>query len=391
MRRGKAWMGCLWGVFVLLSMGQAMAQGLGLCCAKCGGNMPMNIPGGGVPETYEFRFKLQAMYMRMDGLRAGARDLDAMELLGMPRAGVGPSGRFMAVPQSMDMNMWNLSLGYSVSDDWFTGMMLMYQQKRMPMRFNAMMAAKTGLSSYTMRSQGLGDTMWMNKYRLYADNPLIPGRELSLLVALSLPTGSIDLRNTSHPLAMRRGELLPYGMQQGSGSVDPLFALLYQRSRSPWWWGVNASYRGHGYRNRRGYRLGDRYRIDAYLMHQPIYDFLWQVQGHAMWSRAIRGQADEARSGRSGHATQGDAASPYMSPLWDPRNYGGRSASLSLGAQWQPTPLHILELNVDVPLYQRLRGVQLKDRYSLMLTWYMELPTSKSIRHLSSADARQPF
>ena len=30
---------------------------IGLCCAHCGGNMPLNIPGGGIPETHEFRFK----------------------------------------------------------------------------------------------------------------------------------------------------------------------------------------------------------------------------------------------------------------------------------------------------------------------------------------------
>ncbi|MHC4138950.1 MAG: hypothetical protein ACYSR1_03700, partial [Planctomycetota bacterium] len=27
---------------------------LGLCCGKCGGNMPLNIPGGGTPEPHEF-------------------------------------------------------------------------------------------------------------------------------------------------------------------------------------------------------------------------------------------------------------------------------------------------------------------------------------------------
>jgi len=56
----------------------------GLCCAKCGGNMPMNILGGGIPETHEFRFKISPMYMRMDGLRDGTSNVSTGDILGIP-------------------------------------------------------------------------------------------------------------------------------------------------------------------------------------------------------------------------------------------------------------------------------------------------------------------
>ncbi|MDQ7000787.1 MAG: hypothetical protein Q9M12_07910, partial [Mariprofundus sp.] len=68
---------------ILLSPVNAHAY-IGLCCAKCGGNMPMNILGGGIPETHEFRFKIQPMFMRMQGLRSGASNVDGNSLLGMP-------------------------------------------------------------------------------------------------------------------------------------------------------------------------------------------------------------------------------------------------------------------------------------------------------------------
>jgi hypothetical protein len=35
---------------VLLTAPAARAY-VGLCCGRCGGNMPMNIPGGGIPHT----------------------------------------------------------------------------------------------------------------------------------------------------------------------------------------------------------------------------------------------------------------------------------------------------------------------------------------------------
>ena len=46
--------------------------------------MPMNILGGGIPETHEFRFKISPMYMRMDGLRDGTSNVSTGDILGIP-------------------------------------------------------------------------------------------------------------------------------------------------------------------------------------------------------------------------------------------------------------------------------------------------------------------
>ena len=379
---------------ILLSPVNAHAY-IGLCCAKCGGNMPMNILGGGIPETHEFRFKIQPAFMRMQGLRSGASNVDGNSLLGMPVMGGKPTGKFMAVQKSMNMSMLNLAMGYSFSDDFFAGIMPMYQDTRMDMAFNSVMTMMTKRSGYTMKSSGMADTMLMTKYRIYSDDPLIPTSEASLFVGASLPSGSINKRNTTHPLAVRQTELLPYGMQLGSGTVDPMLGLLYQGSSSPWWWGLDGVYTGRWYDNSRNYRLGDGVKVDAYVMNQISYNFLWQVQANFEWKGHIRGQADEAASGFSGHAVHGNAASPFMTPLWNPNNYGGVKTSITVGLQWQPAPLHIIDLTVKLPVYQRLNGVQLKDQFGVMLTWYMEIPTSKSIRALSNqhspADAALGF
>ncbi|MFQ5335692.1 MAG: hypothetical protein ACE5DN_06425, partial [Flavobacteriales bacterium] len=94
----------LMGMLMVFLPGNAQAY-MGICCAKCGGNMPMNIPGGGIPETKEVRFKITPTFMRMDGLRDGTSSIDPNSLLGMPAM-----GKFMAVPTSMDMSMLNISL-----------------------------------------------------------------------------------------------------------------------------------------------------------------------------------------------------------------------------------------------------------------------------------------
>ncbi len=111
----------LTGIFILLYPFSAEAY-IGLCCGKCGGNMPMNTLGGGVPETNEFKLKLSPMFMRMDGLRdgAGAGAVNGDSLIG------GMSADYMAVPSAMDMQMANLAAGYSFTDYFFGGIMVMW-------------------------------------------------------------------------------------------------------------------------------------------------------------------------------------------------------------------------------------------------------------------------
>jgi len=366
---------------VFLSAGPAAAY-VGLCCGKCGGNMPMNIPGGGVPETAEFRFKLTPSLMHMDGLRDGTSSVSASSLLGVPADGV-----YMAAPESMDMTMLGLSAGYSFTDDLFAGLMFMWMDKRMDMKFNTAMKGLTGQPGYTMKSAGMGDTMLMAKVRLFADDPLIPRRQASLLVGLSLPTGSIDEKNDSHPVAGRRAELLPYGMQLGSGTFDPTLGLLYQGSSSPWWWGGNLTGTWRLYDNARDYRLGDRYALDGYLMRQFRPDALVQVQLNAEHRDDIDGVMDAYASGDSGRANTVPHPNAPMTPLWETDHYGGTKVYATAGVQWQPRQLHILDLSFQVPVYQDLNGPQLEDDWRVMLTWYVEVPTRLSIRHPDHAAA----
>ncbi|MFQ5480155.1 MAG: transporter [Thermodesulfobacteriota bacterium] len=349
---------------------------MGLCCSKCGGNMPMNIAGGGVPETHEFRFKVSPEFMKMEGLLDGTDEIQPQSLTGMPAM-----GKFMAAQREMNMTMLNAAAGYSFTERFFGGAMFMWMKKDMNMLFSPMMKMMAKTPDYDMKSEGMGDTMLMGKYRLYSDDPLVPTSQVSLFLGLSLPTGSINEKNANHPLGMRRGEQLPYGMQLGSGTFDPSVGLLYQGSSSPLWWGANLTYTPRLYENSRGYRLGHQYRYDLYAMYQFRYNTLVQFQINGRYQNSIKGQMDELHTGQSGRAVQGDAASPIMTPLWDEDNYGGHKISTTLGLQWQPFPMHIIDISVGLPLFQDLNGPQLKDKYRVGLTWYVELPTAASIRY----------
>ncbi len=167
---------------------------IGLCCGKCGGNMPMNISGGGIPETYEYRVRISPILMHMEGLRNGMDSINPDGLPGMPTMMGKLTGKFMTVPTQMDMNMLNISTGYSFSEKLFGGVMLMYKQSSMGMKFNNMMQMTTGRQGFEMKSEGLADTMLMSKFLLFSDDSLIPARQSLLLFGVNVSTDSIDER-----------------------------------------------------------------------------------------------------------------------------------------------------------------------------------------------------
>ena len=133
--------------------------------------------------------------------------------------------------------------------------------------------------------------------------------------------------------------------------------------------------------NDRDYRLGNELRIDAYGMFQFKPNLLAQYQLNIQRKSNIRGEMDESVSGTSGHATKGVATSPFMTPQWNTDNYGGRTAIATVGLQWQPAALQIIDFTFGVPVYEKLNGIQLEEKYRAMLTWYIEVPTRGSIRH----------
>ncbi len=332
---------------------------MGLCCGKCGGNMPLNIPGAGTPEPHEFRIKFNLSWGKMVGLRRGTSN----------RSTSNAHGQYMMAPRKMDMYMSNVSVGYAFSDRFFVGIMGMYMEKDMEM-----IRRGDGRRS-SMNSQGASDTMLMTKTLLYADDFLIPRSQISLLLGASIPTGSINQDDN--------GQILPYSMQLGSGTFDPFVGVLYEGSSSPFWWGANVSYLARTYENYKSYNLGDEFRCDLYGMYQVRHNLLGELQIKGKYAGDIEGEAREIELDGDGHMMS-NPDKPFMSNLFDPDNYGGSTVDLTAGVQWQPFHNHILNAQFSVPLYQNLHGTQLEKDFTASITYYIEVPLSKSRRSKKS-------
>ncbi len=362
-------------VFLLIFVPMSQAF-VGLCCAHCGGNMPLNIPGGGIPETNEFRFKLSQMYMEMGPLRDGTNDIDNVtSILGGPGA-LNNENIFLVAPTEMRTYMTMGSVAYSFTDN-FSGMaMLSYLRNEMDMQF----FSGTGNPDFTMFSHGVSDLTLLGKYRLYTDDHLAPTKQASVVFGLSLPTGSIDKKFSRNPVAAQNGTILPFKMQTGSGTFDPILGLTLQASSDPWWYGLNFQWEGHVYDNDQGYHRGQELRYDAYLMRQVHPKAVLLAELNYWYEGKYSAEPFDGRVNGEGHAGF-NPNNPFLSPLFDPQNYGGHQLAVTFGFQFQPISLHVMELIATLPIYQNLNGPQLRQDYMIQFTYYLELLTKKSRRH----------
>ncbi len=344
---------------------------IGLCCGKCGGNMPLNIPGGGIPETYEFRVKFSPSFMYMKGIRKGFDDVSLSQLKG-----------YMALPNDMRMYMLMFSSGFSFTDRFFGALMFMWEMRDMSMTYSDMMRKKLGVSSFTMRTIGMRDTMLMFKYLIWADDILIPTEQFSFLFGANLPTGSFTEDFDENPNPNLVGKLQPYAMQLGSGTFDPVLGFLYQGRTSPLWWGINLMGVLRPFKNELGYSLGHEGRYDLYLMYQVRYDTVLEIQVNGTHHFGIEGENKLLRSQYEGK---------YPSPLFEAKNYGGHKIYLTAGVQFQPVPLQIINLQLSFPALQYYKGYQMKEMVKVGIFYYIEIPTRASIRYVDEKQKELGF
>jgi hypothetical protein len=349
---------------------------IGLCCAHCGGNMPLNLIGAGIPEPKEFRVKVSQMYMNMGSLRDGTTDIDTRSLLGMPNGNT-----FAVVPASMDMFMTMIGGAYSFTDNFAAMAMISYKRNHMEMQFNSGLTNMTGVGGFSMFSEGIGDLKLVTKYRLYSDDHLAPTTQFSILAGLSVPTGNIDEAFTRNPVLVQNGRILPFKMQMGSGTVDPIIGLTYQGSTDPFWYGTNVTYTGRWYDNDEGYQQGDEVKVDVYGMYQFHPKVVVQAQLNFHYEGRYSDEPDAGKINGDGHVGF-NPANAFLSPLFNPDNYGGTKLSVAAGIQFQPFPLHVMELLASKPVHQDLNGPQLQEDWRIMFSYYIEIPTKSSRRYV---------
>jgi len=203
---------------------------------------PIGVMGDHVHEEGSLMFSYRYSNMKMAGNRSGTDSLTPAQTR---------AAGFMVAPLNMTMQMHMFGAMYGASEDLTLTAMLPYVHKSMNHETGGGMRFETS-------SEGLGDAKLGGIYNLYNNH----NENLNLSFGVAIPTGSVDERDNTPAMANAK---LPYPMQLGSGTFDPMLGITYTNSLQDFSYGVQAGTTQRLGKNSEGYRLGDEYNLTGWV------------------------------------------------------------------------------------------------------------------------------
>jgi hypothetical protein len=289
-------------------------------CSVCGCSLSSDWAAQGYAMTPGLEAGVRYEYFQQSDLRSGTDTVD--------RAALTFPNDDEIQQRTVNRNTW-LDLNYVVNSTWALSVALPYED-----RFHTTIAAgDTDVS--TSRASGLGDIRLLARYQQFN-----PDRSFSLQFGFKLPTGGFNQDFFAGPQA---GELLDRGLQLGTGTTDLL-------AGAAWFTKPVAS-------------LGCFAQV---MLDQPLAaraGFLPStsvtLSGGIRWLNTSRFtpqlQLNLKTEGRE-HGAEADTP-----------NSGSTIAYLSPGLTAELSPRTTSFVFVQLPVYQRVNGLQLEPKWVLSL------------------------
>jgi hypothetical protein len=244
-----------------------------ICCnahadggVRADSHAPIGVMAEHMHKTGEWMLSYRFMVMDMQGNLQGSDNIDPDTIVttepnrfaGM--AGMPPTLRVVPLDMRMDMHMFGAM--YAPSDRVTLMFMANYLKKSMQHVTYMGGIGTTVLDNFKTESSGWGDTSASAMISIVST----AASKVHAIVGVSVPTGATNVQGEIlTPMNMRPTVRLPYPMQLGSGTYDPLLGLSYSGFADRFSWG--AQWRGtfRTGNNDDGYRLGDEHRFTGWF------------------------------------------------------------------------------------------------------------------------------
>jgi hypothetical protein len=287
-------------------------------CTSCGCTLDADWAGQGIKSVEGLSIDLRLDVSDQNDLRSGTHRIDAHAL---------PLPSDTEIQLKTSNRNATLSLDYGFDADWGASVQLPY------LRRDHTTLAEGDVEPSTSHSSGLGDVRILARYQGF-----YPEHDWGLQFGLKLPTGSTLVDFSAGPQA---GQPLDRGLQPGTGSVDLLMEI---------------------------YRFG--------RMHSSVDYFVQALLQQPLTSK------DNFKPGASANLTLGvryagpGSVVPHLQinvraegresgSEADVANSGATLAYLSPGITWRASEGLQVYAFAQVPVYQRVNGLQLEARFSL--------------------------
>jgi len=190
-------------------------------------------------------------------------------------------------------------------------------------------------SQAALSDSGLGDTTLLLKRRVYQNDYLGGGIQAAILGGVKLPTGDHDQRDA-------QGNLLPPGLQLGTGSVDVPIGFTFTAFKNRIGFTSDVLYQFNNQSD--GFRFGDETRVNLAV-------------GYRLFPKKYRSFQDKVLNLYLELNTAfSDRASFNGKEVLDS---GGTLAFLTPGFQVVLNPRFLFEMAFQIPVFQKLNGTQL--------------------------------
>ncbi len=300
---------------------------------------PISVMGSHMHEKGSWMFSYRFMNMNMNGLRQGTNDISNAD---------GYAAGYLAIPLKMQMQMHMLGVMYAPTDKLTLMAMANVVTNDMGMQ---MLNMSTGMPmSFSTASSSFGDLKISGLYQFFNKNQqTIHGH-----LGVSIPTGSINAKDVT-PMSMGNEVILPYSMQIGSGTLDTKLGVTYLGHSKSLSWGHQLLGTFRLGKNDNEYRLGNKYSFNNWLSVKTT-DWL-------SFSGRLEGVIVDEISG----------VNPDLNPMMvltaDTQNSGGTYINSAIGFNlYAPKGSFenlVVGFEIGYPIYQKVNGVQLKQKESI--------------------------
>ncbi len=329
----------LWSMLcaLVLAVVPGKVLGAGLCCQVSSGSQESRL-GHATEELGQPSLQLAYSFTFMDRIREGTTRRSLRE--------VKDEGRYTSLPTEMGMTKYTLTVGYDFNRHITAMVSIPWIRNTMDMEMlMGMGPMKTWRDHIMDPVDGLGDITVMGLYHVYPRGGDDPSDILSFGVGLKTPTGSSTVKGPS-------GRFIHAHMQPGTGSWDPMLSVMYTKTAGRLQLQTDLTYQ-FATRNSHGYEFGDSFtahvagKFAAIDVCNVTAGFTYLHVGTA--------------SDRDGEYTK------LSSLMDDPKNTGGDSIWFSPGVQLIPLKNGTIDAKLQVPVWERVNGIQLVSSYRVLL------------------------
>jgi len=291
-----------------------------MACGACGCTLHSDWATQGYAVKPGWRFDLRYDYFNQDQLRSGTRSVDR---------------NTFELPNEMEIQEKTLNrnltatLDYSPNPDWGVSLLIPTFN-----RYHATIAEGDTDPTFS-QGKGLGDVRVLGRYQGFADS-----HAFGIQFGVKLPTG--DTKQTFHAGA-QAGEPLDRGLQLGSGTTDLLFGFYAFGELAPDWGVFGQVLVQKPLAEKDGFKPGDGVNANLGIRYTGHAGFTPHLQ--------LNVRAEGRESGINADVDNSGATLVYLSP----------------GVTFNLSPRFQVYAFAQVPVAQRVTGLQIEPRWSASL------------------------